>query len=152
MLTLKERKLIAALRKNGRQNIKNMAIESNLPASTMYDLLHKLEENGILEHKSKVAFDKIGYPTRIWVAVKTVPANREVLKQHLMKNPNVNNVFRINSGFDFHFEGVFRNQKDALDFLEALEHEHQIVQKNVYTVIDTIQHESFLTEEEHFDV
>jgi DNA-binding Lrp family transcriptional regulator len=151
MLTDKEKRLIIGLRKNGREKINCLAKKYKYPNSTMSDLLHKMEERGVIEHKNKVAFEKIGFPVRMFVILKTNYEKRDQLQNYLTMCKNVNSVHLIDSGFDFHVEGVFKNQKEAQDFLDELEIKNSILQKQVYSVMDTIYHEQFLTKEEHFE-
>lgn len=150
MLTDKERKLVIELRKNGRQDITKLAAKYNYPKSTLYDMLHRLEQKGILEHTSKIDFEKIGFPIQIFIVAKTTTQNKESMKKYLMGKKNVNSIYTVNQGSNFHFEGVFRNQREVEDFLEELEDSNPLTQINVYNVIERITSEKFLTEEEHF--
>ena len=147
----KEKKLISSLRKNGREKIKKIAEDNNIPVSTMFDLLHRLEDKGFIEHKTHINFEKIGYPIKQFFAVKSTPSTRDKLKNFLETKSNINNLHIINSGFDFHFEALFKNQKEAQEFQELLEEQSLVTEKNVYNVIDTLAKEKFMTEEEHFD-
>jgi len=151
MLSDKEKKLIIGLRKNGRQKINLLAKQHNCPTSTMAALLHRLEEKGILEHKSNISFEKLGYPVRMFISVKTSMENRNKLRQYLADSRHVNSLHVVNSGYDYHFESIFRNQKHAQDFLDDLETKNEIFKKEVHYVIDTIHSERFLTEEGHFE-
>ncbi|RJQ15565.1 Lrp/AsnC family transcriptional regulator [Candidatus Woesearchaeota archaeon] len=151
MLTPKEKKLIAGLRNNARQKIKTIAQKNNLPVSSMFELLNKLEKNNIIQHSCRVNFDSIGYPVRMYITLKTELQNREPLQLYLEQHKQVNSLHIINSGYDFLVEAVFKNQKQAQDFMDLLEVNNAIVKKNVYNVIETIHQERFLTEEEHFD-
>jgi len=150
MITSKEMKLIVELRKNGRENITDLAKKHDFPKSTMYDLLHRMEKEGIIEHRSIVDFQKLGFPLQVFFVVKTTTQHKEKLKKYLTEKKNINSIYTVNHGFNFHFMGVFRNQKDVEDFLEELENDYPLTQINVYTVIETIATEKFLSEEEHF--
>ena len=151
MMKEKEKKLVIELRKNGRQDITKLASMHGYPKSTMYDILHKLERKGILEHTTKVDFEKLGFPIRIFMMVKTSPQHKAEMKEFLMRQKNVNSIYTVNHSANFHFEAIFRNQKGIEEFLEALEAKMPLTQINVYNVIEKICSEKFLTEEEHFE-
>jgi DNA-binding Lrp family transcriptional regulator len=151
MISPKERKLIVELRKDSRQDITGLAKVHNYPKSTMYDILHKLEEKGILNHKSFVDFEKLGFPLQVFVVVKTSAQYKEKMREFLKAKKNINTIYTVNSSSNFHFECIFRNQKEIEDFLEELEDKHPLNQISVYNVIERICIEKFLTQEDHFE-
>jgi len=151
MIGEKEKKIIVELRKDSRQDITKLAKKHDYPKSTMYDILHKLEDQGILVHTSKVDFEKLGFPIQIFMVIKTTSAHKELMKKFLMEKKNVNSIYTVNQGSNFHFESIFRNQKEVEDFLEELEEKNPLTQINVFNVIEKVCTEKFLTEEEHFN-
>lgn len=46
---------------------------------------------------------------------------REEFREFLMKNENINSVFKVNNGFDFLVEAIFRDMNDMQRFNELLE-------------------------------
>ncbi len=147
----KEKKLLVWLRKNNRRPISELALRNNFPISTMFDVLGRMEQRNIVEHKSRVCFEKIGFPVKIFTVVKTELAARPALRKYLAQSKNVNSLHFVDSGFDFHIETVFSNQKEASDFFEDMRKRNTIVSECSYSVIETIQTEKFLTEEAHFE-
>jgi DNA-binding Lrp family transcriptional regulator len=131
-------------------NINEVAKQLKYATSTMYDMLHRLENKQIIEHTSRVAFEKIGYPIRIFVIVKTSTTNRDKLKTYLQQKPSVNSLYTINHRSNFHIECIFRNQSEVEEFLEELEERHPLSEIHVYNVLESIHSERFLTEKEHF--
>ena len=150
MLSDKEKQLIVKLRKNSRVNIKEVANEFNYPVSTMYDLLHKLEEKGIVKYTGKISFEKIGYPVHVFMIIKTTPENRNKLREYLTEKKNINALHTINHRTDFHLECIFSHQREVEEFLEELEEQNILTEINVYTVIETLQSDKFLSETGHF--
>ncbi len=150
MLTDKERQLIIALRRSEVDNVHQVAKKSNTPKSTLYDLLHRLEEKEIIKTHVAIAFEKIGYPLRIFFIAKTSAVQKELLKKYLLNQKNINTIHTVNRGNNFHFEALFRNQKEVEEFLEQLEEHNALEQLSAYNVLETLQHEQFLTAEEHF--
>lgn len=146
----KKMKLISELRKNSRQKLTDISTKSNIPISTLFDMMNNLEKEGIIEHKSLVNFEKIGYPFQVIFAIKTSKEERGHLKQYLAGHSRVNNIFQINSEYDYLIDAIFKNQKEIQDFIDELEAKNTILKKTIFSVIDTIQRESFLTKEDHF--
>ena len=143
-LSKKEIALVEVLRTNGREKILPVAKKLGIPKSTLFDSLHRMEKKGILNHKSLIDFEKIGYLTRIVVVVKTPFVERGKLKNYLSRCENVNNLHVINNGYDFMFEGVFKNLKDSGDFISKMEEENMIQEKQVFSIVEDILREKFL--------
>ena len=151
MLNGKEKGLIVALRRQDSQNIMNVSKTQGIPKSTLYDIMHKLQKTDILRHITKISFEKIGFPIKIFFVIRTEIQNREKLKQFLITQKNVNNIHLVNNQSSFHVECIFKNQKEAEEFLEDLEEQTPLTQLSVYNLLDTIQEEKFLTQETHFE-
>jgi len=150
MISEREKKIIVELRNDSRQDITKLAKKYGFPKSTMYDLLHRLEERKILIHASKVDFEKLGFPIQIFMIIKTTLQHKESMRRFLTGKKNINSIYTVNQGTNFLFEGIFRNQKEVEEFLEELEEKNPLTQINVFNVIEKICSEKFLTEEEHF--
>lgn len=138
------------MRQNSRTNINDVAKQLNYATSTMYDILHRLEDKKIIEYKSKISFEKIGFPIKTLIIVKTTTAYKDKLREYLQKTPYINNLHIINHKSNFHMECIFRNQRELEEFLEELEENNTLSEIHVYNVLETIYSEKFLTEEEHF--
>ncbi len=151
MLSEKERKLVAALRKESGVSIAKLAKKFGIPKSTLFDLRKRLEQDKMIQNKSMVSFEKIGFPVRMFVAIKTSPNDRSSLTRYLSEKPNVNSLYIVNSGFDIHFEALFRNQKENMEFMEDIEKMFKIYQAHEFNVIEIVKHEKFLIEESHFE-
>ena len=117
-----------------------------MPVSTIFDKLRKYENGVIKRHTALLDFQKLGYTTRAQVFLKTTPENRLVLGNYLKVYPNVNCVYRVNNGYDFLIEAIFRSIQDLEGFLEELELKRGVVNKKVHYVINEVARESFMTE------
>ena len=71
---------------------------------------------------------------------------KEELKKHLCFHPQVNNVYKINDGWDFIIETVHRNIKELDDFLEQLNQKYEIQAQQVHYLIEDIKREGFVIE------
>ncbi|MBR9703170.1 Lrp/AsnC family transcriptional regulator [Candidatus Woesearchaeota archaeon] len=145
-IKLKERQLLAYFRKNARQTLTKISRQTGIPVSTIFDKLRKYEEEIITKHSSLLDFEKLGYMTRAQVFLRTTPENRKLLASMLSIHQNVNNVFRVNNGYDFAIEVIFRTVQELENFIEDLELERGVTEKQVFYVISEIARETFLCE------
>ena len=122
----------------------------------MFDVIHRMEREGIVKHTSLVDFQKIGYTLNVLMLVKTPLGKSSGLRTNLAANKNVNTLFQLSpvysngDHYDYLIEAVFRSQKDIQEFVEKLEEEGSITSKRIHYVVDA-QKEMFLTKEEHFE-
>jgi len=142
----KERILLSYFRQNARQALTRISKRTGIPVSTIFDKLRKYEQGVITRHTALLDFGKLGYSTRANVFVKTHPDNRPSLGKHLQCHPNVNNVYRVNNGFDFLVDCVFRTVQDLEAFMENLELQRGVIGKEVFFVIEEVARERFLAE------
>jgi Lrp/AsnC family leucine-responsive transcriptional regulator len=136
--------MLSHLRSDGRMRLTDMSRKTGIPISTLFDRLrmNKL----ITRHTCLIDFRKLGYHTRATITLKVKQADRQVLKEHLMRHPNVNTLHKIGNGFDFMVEAVFRQVADVEAFCDALEERFGIEEKNVYFVVEDIRREAFLSD------
>jgi len=142
----KDLSFIAHLRKNARETLTTISKKTNIPISTLYDKLKSLESSIITKHTTIIDFAKLGYLCRANIILKVDIDDRDAVKNYLICNESVNSVFKINNGYDFMVEGVFKHVKEMEDFLEMFERKFKIINKNVYYVIEDIKREAFLGE------
>jgi len=148
VLKKKELEMLAYLRSNGRMKLTMLSKRINVPVSTLYDKLKLFQGGLIKKHTTLLDFTKLGYHTKANIILKVNKEHREDLREHLRKNGQVNSVYKINSGFDFLVEGVFKHVKDVQDFIEKLEDKFTIEDKQTYFIIDEIKKEGFMANPE----
>ncbi len=142
----KDFQIMAHLRMNSRESLTSMAKKINLPISTIYDRLKMQEKEVIKKHTCLLDFSYLGFNAKANVMLRADKAERDSLKQFLIRHPNVNSAYKISNGYDFLLEVVFRNIKDLEDFVEALESKFSIRDKQVYFVVEDIKKEEFLSD------
>lgn len=152
MLSKKDFLLMSFLRKNARQRLTKMSKQTKVPVSTIYDKLKVFEKGIIQKHTSLIDFSKIGFNARANIMLKVKRADREELKKDLMQCNNINSIYKINTGFDFMVEGVFRNIKDMEDFLEKLDDRFEIKERKVFYIIEDLKREGFLSDPNSADL
>lgn len=146
MISQKDLVLVAHLRKNSRETLTTMSRLTKIPVSTLYDKLKQHERNIIQKHTALVDFSKLGFNTKVQILIKVDREKREEVKNFLLKEFNVNSVYKINSGYDFMIEGIFKHVKDMEDFIEKLDERFKLIEKQVYYVIEDIKREGFMAD------
>lgn len=137
--------IMSHLRRNGRESLTKLSKLTHIPVSTIFDRMKANADNLIKRHTCLIDFSKLGYGTRATIVYKIDKSVREGFREHLIKNLSVNSVYKINNGFDFMIEGVFKDIKEIEDFNEQLEEKFKIKQKQVYYIIEDIAREKFMT-------
>jgi len=144
--------IMSCLRQNARESLTRLSRKTSIPVSTIFDRLKCDADRLIQRHTCLIDFSRLGFSTRANIALRVDRKAREGLKEHLIKHQHVNSVYKINNGFDFMVEGVFRNIKEVEEFGEQLEEKFKIKQKQVYYIIEDIARERFLASPELLEV
>lgn len=139
-LKLDDYPIINALRKNSRTSLKKMATKLGLPVSTVCDRVSKYQKNGVLRHTSLLDFRKASYHIRHIVAI-AVPNDKKKVMEYLEKHPSINNLYSINSGFDFLIETIFRDDREFAEFMRILRTQYDTGITATYSVIDDVKRE-----------
>ena len=144
--------LLACLRENARKTLTEISRQTKIPISTIFDRLKTTRESIIKKHTTIIDFAMLGFNTTAKIVFKTQKDKREELKNFLLKHQNINSIYKINNGYDFLVEGIFRNIKELEDFSEMLEEKFKIRSKQVYYVIEEIAREQFFSKPEHLEI
>jgi len=138
--------LLSHLRKNARQTLTNLSRATSIPVSTIFDRIkHYVESGWIVKYTALIDFQHFGYSTRAKMAFKIKKENKEDVRSFIEKHKQINGAFRVNNGFDFLIEGVFKNMKDLEEFLENFENKFNVQKREVFYIIEDIKRESFLS-------
>ncbi|MCK5630482.1 MAG: hypothetical protein KAI26_07725 [Nanoarchaeota archaeon] len=144
MINKKDMLIISNLRKDARMNLTKMAKKTGIPVSTIFDKIRGFQNNIVTKHTTLINFDLLGYNTRSKILLKVGKEDKEALKAYLLKNHNINSFYRINNGYDFMIEGIFKNIKEMEEFLENLEGKFTIEKKEYFYIIDDMKREAFM--------
>ncbi len=139
--------LLASIRANARETLTKISRKTKIPISTIFDRLRQHENTIIKKHTAIIDFSKLGFSTRVTMTFKTAKPDKEAMREYLEKHCNVNSLYKINNGFDFLVEGVFKNIKDMEDFIENVEERFKVRSKQVYYIVEDIKREDFLSNE-----
>jgi DNA-binding Lrp family transcriptional regulator len=139
--------ILQFMRRNARENLTTISRKTGIPVSTIFDRLRSQQQSLIHRFTALIDFEQLGYSVRLNIFIKPTPEHKDPLKKYLVQHPNINNVFRINNGFDFAAEGLFRSMKEAEEFLERLEGQFAILKTQSVHVIEDLAREKMLSAE-----
>jgi len=145
MIEKKYRDIITWLRKDGRMRLTKIARKTGIPVSTIFSRV-KGGTLGIARFTALLDFESIGYTARATILFKA--ENRDKLRKFLLSSPEVNSLTRVNNGYDFMADCVFRDMRELELFVDALERAHGVKRKEVHYVIEELKREAFLAEPE----
>jgi Lrp/AsnC family leucine-responsive transcriptional regulator len=143
-----ESEIICQLRQNARISLTRMSRKTSIPVSTLHEKLKSYRNGLVRKYTALIDFSAFGYATKANMFLKFEREDKESVRAYLMKNQNVNSLYRINNGYDYLVEGVFRNIKEAEEFLENLEMRFNLRERQVYYIIDELRREEFLSDGE----
>jgi DNA-binding Lrp family transcriptional regulator len=129
-----------------------MSKDIHMPISSIYDHIKEQEACLIQKHTTLIDFSKLGFNARANILLKVPKEQRQNIAEYLVKCQQINTAYKINSGWDFMLEGVFRDMKELEIFLENMEEKFKIKAKEVYYIIDDIKREEFLADPELIDI
>ena len=140
----KDLQMIGYFRNNSRTSLTKLSRITRIPVSTLFDKLKEYEKSNIIKkHTSLVDFKKLGYDVKTHMLITANKDMKDNMQRFLVQHPRVNSVFRINNGFDFLIEAIFRNMNELDEFVKSLE-EMNPKEKKEYFVMEDIKREEFL--------
>lgn len=152
MLKQKDWLVLSRLRKHGRETLTKLSKSTKVPISTLYDRLQWYRQGLISKFTVILDYPSLGFLTQAYIIIKSKPENKKELFAFLMKHHHVNSLYRINNGYDFLFQCIFRHVRDLEDFLEMIEANYKIKSKNVWYVIDALKEEEFMSDMQLLDM
>ena len=141
MLNDKELQMLNLLRKNSRQSLARISRKIEMPVSTVFDKLVKLEGGFIKKHTTLIDFANLGYNIRVNFLIRASSKNN--LLSFLKNHKNINSIYSIQGDFDFYAETVFKNLKSFEKFLELLS-DLNIIKRKEFYIIEDVKREDFL--------
>tara|TARA_Y100000310_G_C20610398_1_gene777706 strand:+ start:588 stop:1025 length:438 start_codon:yes stop_codon:yes gene_type:complete len=133
------------LRADSRMSLTKMSRKTQIPVSTLYERLKSYKAGLIKKHTAIVDFSQLGFSARAKVLLKVEKSDRSSLRHHLMASPFTNGVYKVNNGFDFLVEFIFRNMKELEEHLEYLQENFDMKDTKAFYIIDELKEEDFLS-------
>ncbi len=148
----KDYSIIGYFRENARVSLTKLSKATRIPVSTLFDKLKDYEKRKIIhKHTAIVDFKQLGYNIKLQLLLATDKERKEPLKKFLATHPKVNTVFRINNGYDYLVEAIFKNMEELDEFTNKLD-EHEPKDKKELYVMEDIKREEFLAHKENLGV
>ena len=144
-MKLKQLQLLTHLRSNSRAKLTSISRQTSIPISTLFDMLKELQTSLISRSTILLNFEELGYHTRAQVFLRTT--NKEKLQKHLMCHPNVNDIYKINNGWNFVIQTIHKNVKELDIFIEHMKEKYGVEESQIHYLIDDIKREGFFIEE-----
>ena len=152
MLKEKELNLLSYFRNNARISLTKLSRMTNIPVSTIYDKLKDYERKKLIKKSTAIIdFRKLGYEIRNQILISAKKDNKEELQKFLIKHPKVNTIYRINNGYDFLIETVFKNMNEMDEFMKSLEI-FEPANKKEFFIMEDLKREEFLTGKEEYPI
>ncbi len=152
MINRKDLVILSHLRNNCRETLTAISKKSRIPVSTIYEKIRRSEGGVIKKNTCLVDFTKLGFNTRAKVVIQASMQGKPELLSFLIKHQNVNSVYKINNGYDFMIDCVFRNIRELEEFLETLQEKFRIRKQETYFIIDDLKREAFLSDPQTIDL
>jgi DNA-binding Lrp family transcriptional regulator len=127
-----------------------MSKATNIPVSTIFDRIRTFERDVIKKHTVIMDFKNLGYDLHVQLLFRVPKEQRARFRRFLVASPHVNTVFRVNNGYDFLVDGVFKDMDELSTFTERAE-EHGAEEKQDFFVLEDVKRESFLATPYLFD-
>lgn len=145
MKTLQKRDiaLLKCLRSNARLTLTQISRLTKIPISTLFDKLKSHENQTIIKHTTLVNFAKMGFPTKMQVLIKAPSTIRSSLQAYLQEHDHINSLYKVNNGFQFMAEGVFKHLADAELFVNSLEERFEQIECKMHYVLEDLKRERF---------
>jgi Lrp/AsnC family transcriptional regulator, regulator for asnA, asnC and gidA len=144
-LNIDDLRILAHLRQDSRRNLTSISKQTLVPISTIFDRLKKYNLGIIKKNTILIDFKKLGYELKVNILVKTRQELREDFRKFAEKSVYVNSMYRINNGYDFMIEAVFRNMVELEDFNDKIE-KIGIQSKQEYYILEDIKKEAFISQ------
>ena len=140
----KERLIISHLRKDARLSLGAVSRALNVPLSTVYDKLSRLQKEGVIRKQALLLdFAKLGYHHHINLALKVSREQKSALQQFLQNHPSVNSLHEIDGGFDFLAEVISKDIKEYTGFMDGLKESFDLKELHEYQIIEELEKEKF---------
>ncbi len=151
MIDKKDLKIVSWLRRNSRENLTKLSRATGIPVSTIFDRIKSNSAGVVNRFTVLLDYSLLGFGARATLLVKA-GSEKHLLRDHLAKCFNVNSLYRVNNGFDFIAEVVFRDLLEVEDFVGELELKFGVREWEVHYWIEELRREQFLSDPAIADV
>ncbi|MBN1274694.1 Lrp/AsnC family transcriptional regulator [Candidatus Woesearchaeota archaeon] len=143
--------LISHLRANARTPMTKISKRTKIPVSTIFDKLKEYDQGLIKKHTCLLDFRTLGYDVKAHLLFKLPKEQREPFLSFLKAHQAINNVFRVNNGYDYLIEAVFKNLSELNEFYEATD-AYRVEDRQEYFVLEDLAREQFMNYQPGFEI
>jgi len=143
----KDLQIVKHLRLNCRETLTRLSKKTGVPISTLFEKLQEYKHHLILKHTCLIDYTQLGYDLRVQLLIKA-PKSKEQFESFIVNHCQVNSVFRINNGYDYLIEVLFRNMREFTEFLQHLDR-LGIKERKEFYILQDLAREAFLTTDTH---
>ncbi|MBS3159337.1 Lrp/AsnC family transcriptional regulator [Candidatus Woesearchaeota archaeon] len=144
ILKEKEVLLLKQFRVNARMKLTSMSRKTGIPVTSIFDKITNLDKIGIIKkYTILLDYELIGFEIKAILIIKINKKQKTDLKEFLSHHHSVNSLYRINNGFDFILEVIFKNMKIMDDFLEKIEKNFDILKLEIHYILEELKREDF---------
>ncbi len=136
--------IVAHLRQNARISLTKLAHKTGMPVSTLYDRVHALDRLGVTRLCALLDFGTLGFRTQAMLLLKTT--KRDELQEYLRTAWPVNTLVRINNGYDFLAECIFKDLRELEEFCEKLQKNYGVRNIETHLLVEELARENFLAD------
>src|SRR3989339_678337 len=135
----KNLQFLSCLRENSREKLTEISKQTKIPISTLFDMLKEMQGSVITKNTVLLNFHKLGFKVHAQIFLKVNPESKEKIRNHLLFNQNVNNLYKINNEWDFVVETLHKNIRELDGFLDALNSKFRIEKHQIHYLVDEIK-------------
>ena len=132
------------MRENSREKLTEISKKTDIPISTLFDMLKEMQGNIIVKNTILLNFHELGYHAHAQIFLKVNPEFKDKIRTHLLMNQNVNSLYKINNDWDFVIETLHKNIRDLDGFMDSLNSKFKIERHQIHYLVDEIKREGFV--------
>ncbi len=137
--------LFQALRTNAKLSYVSLGKIAQIPKSTVFDKVQRLEKEYVKRYLVLLDFSALGYCARAQFFFTVPKETRLLLEQYLHYHEHVNSLFRVNTGSQYCCELVFKTMEQLDEFIEELITKYALTEHQLYLISRDLKREEFLT-------
>jgi Lrp/AsnC family transcriptional regulator, leucine-responsive regulatory protein len=145
MISEKEIKILAYLRKNGRHSVTQIAHKLGIPRTTVFEKIKKFKRLGLIKKFTCVIdFGELGNSIQATILFKAPKCNGD-LSNTLKKSIYTNTVSKLGNEYDIMASVIFPNMNEIREFLDHITKKYEIKSYRIFYVAREIKREGFMT-------
>jgi len=116
-----DRKILEILKRNAKASLKEISRDLDLPITTVYYRLKRLEKEGIIDsYTIKINYEKLGYRVKAFILIK-YDSSSEISQKDLLKKlksfDNVEEAYIITGEYDILLKIISKSIEDLSTFI-----------------------------------